>query len=112
MVTDLEALGYLSRVADPNDARAKILRYTENRRRFMRDRQIVRQALHAGCGAIVGLAAFAAPLEHFADSLEEDGGVSQVCGVSMLPDATSKVCAITPRSSSHAVGPCISVHWS
>jgi DNA-binding MarR family transcriptional regulator len=79
MVTDLEALGYVSRAPDPNDARAKIVRYTAKGRRFVRDGQVIKQDLHARCGDIVGaaeFAAFAARLEHLADTLEEDEGGS------------------------------------
>lgn len=79
MVTDLEALGYVSRAPDPDDARAKIVRYTAKGRQFVRDGQVIKQDLHARCGDIVGgaeFAAFAARIEHLADTLEEDDGGS------------------------------------
>jgi len=74
MVSDLETRGYVTRAPDPNDARAKIVRYTKKGRRFLHDGQVVKQELHARCRALVGeknFAAFADQLGTLADQLEK-----------------------------------------
>ena len=75
MVSELEARGYVTRVPDPSDARAKIVRYTKKGRQFLRDGQTIKQDLHERCRELVGeeaFAAFADQLETLADQLEKE----------------------------------------
>lgn len=54
LVTDLEKLGYLERVPDPDDARAKIVRYTAAGRGLIADARDIGVELDAEVEAVLG----------------------------------------------------------
>ncbi|OBF10934.1 MarR family transcriptional regulator [Mycobacterium sp. ACS4331] len=54
LVTDLEDLGYLERVPDPDDARAKIVRYTAAGRALIADARDIGAELDADVEAVIG----------------------------------------------------------
>ncbi len=54
LVTDLENLGYLERVPDPDDARAKIVRYTAAGRALIADARDIGAELDAEIEAVIG----------------------------------------------------------
>lgn len=54
LVTELEELGYVERVPDPADGRAKIVRYTERGRALIADAAAIGEELNAELEAIVG----------------------------------------------------------
>ena len=54
LVTELEDLGYVERVPDPADGRAKIVRYTRNGRALIADAARIAERLDAEIEAIVG----------------------------------------------------------
>ncbi len=54
LVTELEEIGYLERVPDPADGRAKIVRYTDQGRALLADASAIAEQLDAEIGAIIG----------------------------------------------------------
>ncbi len=75
MIVELEARGYVKRVADPTDARARIVRYTAKGRRFVRDGWEIKRDLHERCRDIVGkkdFETFVRLAERLANGLEGD----------------------------------------
>ncbi len=54
LVTELEDLGYVERVPDPADGRAKIVRYTPKGRALIADAATIAQRLDAEIEAIIG----------------------------------------------------------
>ena len=54
LVTELEDLGYVERVPDPTDGRAKIVRYTDQGRALIADAATTAERLDAEIEAIVG----------------------------------------------------------
>jgi DNA-binding MarR family transcriptional regulator len=54
LVTELEDLGYVERVPDPDDGRAKIVRYTRKGRALIDDAARIAERLDAEIEAIVG----------------------------------------------------------
>lgn len=54
LVTELEEIGYLERVPDPADGRAKIVRYTDAGRALLADASAIAEGLDAEIGAILG----------------------------------------------------------
>ncbi|MBF4193916.1 MULTISPECIES: MarR family winged helix-turn-helix transcriptional regulator [Mycolicibacterium] len=54
LVTELEEIGYLERVPDPVDGRAKIVRYTDEGRALLADAAAIAEELDAEIGAIIG----------------------------------------------------------
>ena len=54
LVTELEDLGYVERVPDPADGRAKIVRYTRQGRALIADAAAIAQRLDAEIAAIIG----------------------------------------------------------
>jgi DNA-binding MarR family transcriptional regulator len=54
LVTELEDLGYVERVPDPADGRAKIVRYTRKGRALIADAATIAEKLDAEVEAIVG----------------------------------------------------------
>ena len=54
LVTELEDLGYVERVPDPADGRAKIVRYTRKGRALIADAALIADRLDAEIEAIVG----------------------------------------------------------
>ena len=54
LVTELEDLGYVERVADPVDGRAKIVRYTRQGRALIADAATIAEQLNAEIEAIIG----------------------------------------------------------
>ena len=54
LVTELEDLGYVERVPDPADGRAKIVRYTRQGRALIADAAAIAERLNAEVEAIIG----------------------------------------------------------
>jgi DNA-binding MarR family transcriptional regulator len=54
LVTELEDLGYVERVPDPVDGRAKIVRYTEQGRALLADAAAIAEQLDAEIEAVIG----------------------------------------------------------
>ncbi|OBG95071.1 MarR family transcriptional regulator [Mycobacterium sp. E136] len=54
LVTELEEIGYLERVPDPADGRAKVVRYTEAGHALLADAATIAEQLNAEIGAIIG----------------------------------------------------------
>lgn len=54
LVTELEDLGYVERVPDPADGRAKIVRYTRQGRALIADAAAIAEGLNAEVEAIIG----------------------------------------------------------
>jgi len=80
MIADLETRGYVKRVPDPVDGRARIVRYTAKGRRFVRDGWQIKRDLHERCRDIVGAKdfdAFLQTVERLAAGLEGDLGASR-----------------------------------
>jgi DNA-binding MarR family transcriptional regulator len=59
LVSELEDLGYLERVPDPNDGRAKVVRYTEQGKAMMADALAIGAQLDAEIAGIIGPERFA-----------------------------------------------------
>lgn len=59
LVTELEELGYLERVSDPADARAKIVRYTKRGKALIADARAIGERLDAEIEDIIGGERFA-----------------------------------------------------
>ncbi|SEH68381.1 DNA-binding transcriptional regulator, MarR family [Mycolicibacterium rutilum] len=54
LVTDLEELGYLERVPDPADGRAKIVRYTDRGKKLLTDTAAIVEQLDSEVRAVIG----------------------------------------------------------
>jgi DNA-binding MarR family transcriptional regulator len=54
LVTELEGLGFVERVSDPADGRAKIVRYTRKGRALIADAATIAERLDAEIEAIIG----------------------------------------------------------
>ncbi|WP_233213483.1 MarR family winged helix-turn-helix transcriptional regulator [Mycobacterium hubeiense] len=54
LVNELEALGYVERVPDPIDGRAKIVRYTDEGKALIADAAVIAEKLDAEIEAIIG----------------------------------------------------------
>lgn len=67
LVTELEDLGYVERVPDPVDGRAKIVRYTDQGRALLADAAAIAERLDAEIEAIVGAKRLAALRSTLAD---------------------------------------------
>ena len=67
LVTQLEDLGYVERVPDPADGRAKIVRYTDQGRALLADAAAIAEQLDAEVEAIVGAKRLAALRSTLAD---------------------------------------------
>ena len=59
MVDELERRGYVTREADPEDGRAKLVRYTAKGLRFITDSQTIERNLEAECRRALSHTAFA-----------------------------------------------------
>jgi DNA-binding MarR family transcriptional regulator len=54
LVSELEGLGYVERVPDPADGRAKIVRYTDNGKALIADAATVAEQLNAEIEEVIG----------------------------------------------------------
>ena len=54
LVSELERQGYVVRVADPTDARAVLVRFTDAGWQFLRDAHAVKRELEAGYASVLG----------------------------------------------------------
>jgi DNA-binding MarR family transcriptional regulator len=59
LVTELEELGYVERLPDPEDGRAKIVRYTKRGKALLADAAAISTSLDAEVEAIIGARRFA-----------------------------------------------------
>lgn len=67
LVTELEELGYLERVSDPADARAKIVRYTTRGKALIADARAIGERLNAEIEEVIGSERFAEFQQIFRD---------------------------------------------
>ncbi|MCW2831295.1 MAG: hypothetical protein JWP31_1987 [Aeromicrobium sp.] len=67
LAAELEALGYVERVPDPRDGRAKILRYTELGRSMMTDAREIGEQIDAEVAALIGADRYAELRDILAD---------------------------------------------
>lgn len=77
MIRDLERLGYVERRADPDDARATLVAFTDEGWRFLEDAHHVKREIEAEYAAALGeerMGLLRSALEELLENEEKSGG--------------------------------------
>lgn len=78
--SDLESMGYLERVADPGDARVRLLALTRRGRSLVDDARRIRRTLESEIERTAGVRSMSAARKALLAALEVSGGIEAVRG--------------------------------